>query len=222
MTKIFIDGSAGTTGLRIYERIGTRPDLELIRLPEELRKDPASRKEALFASDIAFLCLPDAAAIEAVALAEGAALQGLLMVLFGALGLWSGWQLTDWGIALFLRQKDKLKKCMIHSALWLLLGLLAGAVELALWVVGGLLFLALTSFSDRLVLRVEVVGATQYSSAVTEVLQKHGVLPFREYPFERSDLVTAEILRIDGVGFCSVQKVGSTLLVEVQSFPFAE
>jgi len=72
MTKVFIDGSAGTTGLRIYERIGTRPDLELIRLPEELRKDPASRKEALFASDIAFLCLPDAAAIEAVALAEGA------------------------------------------------------------------------------------------------------------------------------------------------------
>ena len=71
MTKIFIDGSAGTTGLRIYERIGTRPDLELIRLPEELRKDPAARKEALTASDIAFLCLPDAAAIEAVALAEG-------------------------------------------------------------------------------------------------------------------------------------------------------
>lgn len=71
MTKIFIDGSAGTTGLRIYERIGNRPDLELIRLPEELRKDPAARKEALTASDIAFLCLPDAAAIEAVALAEG-------------------------------------------------------------------------------------------------------------------------------------------------------
>ena len=87
---------------------------------------------------------------------------------------------------------------------------------------GCLLFLALTAFSDRLVLRIEVVGSTQYSSAVTEVLQKHGVLPFREYPFERSDLVTAEILRIDGVGFCSVQKVGSTLLVEVQSFPFAD
>ncbi len=72
MTKIFIDGSAGTTGLRIYERLEQRSDLELIRLPEETRKDPAARREALHASDIAFLCLPDAAAIEAVALAEGA------------------------------------------------------------------------------------------------------------------------------------------------------
>ena len=71
MTKIFIDGSAGTTGLRIYERLEQRADLELIRLPEETRKDPAARKEALFSADIAFLCLPDAAAIEAVALAEG-------------------------------------------------------------------------------------------------------------------------------------------------------
>ncbi len=71
MTKIFIDGSAGTTGLRIYERLEQRADLELIRLPEETRKDPAARREALHAADIAFLCLPDAAAIEAVALAEG-------------------------------------------------------------------------------------------------------------------------------------------------------
>ena len=75
MTKIFIDGSAGTTGLRIYERIGHRADLELIRLPEELRKDPNARREALFAADIAFLCLPDAAAIEAVALAEGSSVK---------------------------------------------------------------------------------------------------------------------------------------------------
>lgn len=71
MTKVFIDGSAGTTGLRIYERLADRADLELIKLPEELRKDPAARKDALFAADIAFLCLPDAAAMEAVALAEG-------------------------------------------------------------------------------------------------------------------------------------------------------
>ncbi len=71
MTKVFIDGSAGTTGLRIRERLGSRTDLELIILPEELRKDNNARKEALFAADIAFLCLPDAAAVEAVALAEG-------------------------------------------------------------------------------------------------------------------------------------------------------
>ena len=71
MTKVFIDGSAGTTGLRIADRLAGRTDLELIRLPEELRKDTAARKEALFAADIAFLCLPDKAAVEAVALAEG-------------------------------------------------------------------------------------------------------------------------------------------------------
>ena len=71
MTKVFIDGSAGTTGLRIWERLSGREDLELIRLPDELREDPTARKDALFSSDIAFLCLPDAAAVEAVALAEG-------------------------------------------------------------------------------------------------------------------------------------------------------
>jgi len=72
MTKIFIDGSAGTTGLRIHERLQTRADLELIRLPDEVRKDPAARADALQRADIAFLCLPDAAAVEAVALAGDA------------------------------------------------------------------------------------------------------------------------------------------------------
>ena len=71
MTKVFIDGSAGTTGLRIADRLANRTDLELVKLPDALRKDENARKEALFAADIAFLCLPDAAAIEAVALAEG-------------------------------------------------------------------------------------------------------------------------------------------------------
>ena len=71
MTKVFIDGSSGTTGLRIADRLAQRRDVELIRLPEELRKSADARKEALFSADIAFLCLPDAAAVEAVALAEG-------------------------------------------------------------------------------------------------------------------------------------------------------
>ncbi len=71
MTKVFIDGSAGTTGLRIVDRLSQRQDLQLLTLPEELRKDAAARKEALFAADVAFLCLPDDAAREAVALAEG-------------------------------------------------------------------------------------------------------------------------------------------------------
>lgn len=70
MTKIFIDGSAGTTGLRIYERLESRNDIELIRLSEENRKDIDARKTALNSADIAFLCLPDAAAIEAVSLVE--------------------------------------------------------------------------------------------------------------------------------------------------------
>ncbi len=71
MTKVFIDGSAGTTGLRIYERLSARKDLELITLSEENRKDPVARREAIHAADAVFLCLPDAAAVEAVELAEG-------------------------------------------------------------------------------------------------------------------------------------------------------
>ena len=70
MKKIFIDGSAGTTGLRIAERLEARKDIELIKLSEENRKDTVARKEALNKADIAFLCLPDAAAIEAVSLIE--------------------------------------------------------------------------------------------------------------------------------------------------------
>ncbi len=70
MTKVFIDGSAGTTGLRIYERLEKRADLKLIILPDEVRKDTGARREAINSADIAFLCLPDAAAIEAVALLE--------------------------------------------------------------------------------------------------------------------------------------------------------
>ena len=68
MHKIFIDGSAGTTGLRIRERLSDRKDLELMILPDELRKDTAARAEMLNNSDISFLCLPDAAAVEAVSL----------------------------------------------------------------------------------------------------------------------------------------------------------
>ena len=70
MTKVFIDGSAGTTGLRIRERLGGRRDLELLTLSEERRKDADARREMLNSADIAFLCLPDAAAVEAVSLIE--------------------------------------------------------------------------------------------------------------------------------------------------------
>ena len=70
MTKIFIDGSHGTTGLRIASRLAERRDLELIRLTEENRKDPAARADAINSADVVFLCLPDPAAMEAVAMAE--------------------------------------------------------------------------------------------------------------------------------------------------------
>lgn len=70
MTKIFIDGSAGTTGLRIHERLAGRKDLELIILPDEIRKDEGAIADAMNRSDITFLCLPDAAAVEAVSLCE--------------------------------------------------------------------------------------------------------------------------------------------------------
>ena len=70
MKKVFIDGSAGTTGLRIYERISNREDVELIILPDEVRKDAKARKAAINSADVVFLCLPDDAAREAVSFVE--------------------------------------------------------------------------------------------------------------------------------------------------------
>lgn len=67
---VFIDGAAGTTGLRIHERLAARADIDLIILSEEKRKDPSARREALNAADVAFLCLPDAAAVEAVSMID--------------------------------------------------------------------------------------------------------------------------------------------------------
>lgn len=69
-TKIFIDGSEGTTGLRIYERFEGRDDIELLHIDSELRKDVGERKRLINASDITFLCLPDDAARESVSLVE--------------------------------------------------------------------------------------------------------------------------------------------------------
>ena len=70
MTKVFIDGSSGTTGLRIRERLCNRKDIELIALDEARRKEAGARRDAFQKADVAFLCLPDAAAIEAVELAK--------------------------------------------------------------------------------------------------------------------------------------------------------
>ena len=77
MYSIFIDGRNGTTGLRIAERLAQRDDIKLLTLSEERRKDPAARKEILNSCDVALLCLPDAAAIEAVEMIENPAVRVL-------------------------------------------------------------------------------------------------------------------------------------------------
>ncbi len=69
--KVYIDGREGTTGLQIQDRLAGRQDIQLLEIDPALRKDPAERRRLMAAADLVFLCLPDAAAIEAVALAEG-------------------------------------------------------------------------------------------------------------------------------------------------------
>lgn len=69
--KVYIDGKDGTTGLQIYDRLAARDDIGLLLIDEAKRKDPDERKRLMAEADIVFLCLPDAAAVEAVALAEG-------------------------------------------------------------------------------------------------------------------------------------------------------
>lgn len=70
MINVFIDGKAGTTGLRIEERLSSRDDINIVSLPETLRKDIEARREIINSSDVVFLCLPDDAAREAVSLVE--------------------------------------------------------------------------------------------------------------------------------------------------------
>ncbi len=71
--RVFVDGHEGTTGLQIHERLAARGDVEMLRIAADKRKDPAERARLLNAADVAFLCLPDAAAREAVALVENPA-----------------------------------------------------------------------------------------------------------------------------------------------------
>ncbi|MDY3985525.1 N-acetyl-gamma-glutamyl-phosphate reductase, partial [Dysosmobacter sp.] len=68
--KVYIDGKDGTTGLQIYDRLSVRDDIDLLLIDEDKRKDPIERKKLMDGADIVFLCLPDAAAVEAVDLVE--------------------------------------------------------------------------------------------------------------------------------------------------------
>ena len=77
MKKIYIDGQAGTTGLRIRERLAERNDVTVLTLPEDKRKDTDARREIMNQVDVVFLCLPDAAAREAVTLIENPAVKVL-------------------------------------------------------------------------------------------------------------------------------------------------
>ncbi len=70
VASVFIDGEAGTTGLKIRERLAARSDIRLVSIDPDRRKDPAARRECLNSSDGVILCLPDAAALEAVSLIE--------------------------------------------------------------------------------------------------------------------------------------------------------
>ncbi len=69
-TKVYIDGQSGTTGLQIYDRIGARDDLELLRIDDDKRHDVDERRRFINAADVVFLCLPDDGAREAVSLVE--------------------------------------------------------------------------------------------------------------------------------------------------------
>lgn len=71
MAKVFIDGQVGTTGIEISERLSSRADIELISLTDDERKSPSARARLLHQADVAILCLPDDAALESVALANG-------------------------------------------------------------------------------------------------------------------------------------------------------
>ena len=66
--KVFIDGSEGTTGLKIFERFKNRSDIELLKIAEEKRKNPNEREKFINESDFTFLCLPDSAATESASL----------------------------------------------------------------------------------------------------------------------------------------------------------
>ncbi|MBP5729191.1 MAG: N-acetyl-gamma-glutamyl-phosphate reductase [Clostridia bacterium] len=111
MTKVFIDGSAGTTGLRIRERLSARKDIELVILPEETRKDPAARAEALNSAAVSFLCLPDAAAIEAASFVTSP--DAVIIDTSTAHRVAEGW---TYGMAELTGQREKLQaaKCIAN------------------------------------------------------------------------------------------------------------
>ena len=99
MTKIFIDGKEGTTGLRIFDRLSLRDDLEILTLPERERKNPVLRKELLNTCDVALLCLPEDAAL--------------------ALGAW----FLRYAVRLYRHYSDPLARATFKYSIWYLAAL---------------------------------------------------------------------------------------------------
>ncbi len=85
---------------------------------------------------------------------------------------------------------------------------------------GGLLFCVLTLAADNLVFGVDVVGATAYSREAVQTLEECGIKSFAFYPKGREDIATAKLLSLSGVEFCSVQKIGHRVRVEIRRSPF--
>ncbi len=86
---------------------------------------------------------------------------------------------------------------------------------------GGLLFLSGVAFADRFAFGLSFTGTEIYAREAKQVLEKNGIQPFAPYHKDREDLVCAELLKLDGVEFCSVQKKGGYVVVEMRLSPFS-
>lgn len=113
--KIYIDGQSGTTGLEIRQRLADRSDIDLLIIPEDRRHEEAARKRMFEEADLAFLCLPDEAAREAVQLAEGTGVR-LIDASTAHRTAWTyGFPELDWNQEERIRQADKVANPGCHA-----------------------------------------------------------------------------------------------------------
>lgn len=91
--------------------------------------------------------------------------------------------------------------------------------RVGLWI-GALLFLALTLYADTLVCRVDIQTDTPLKTEISKLLDENGVKEFAAYPKGKADFISAQILALDGVSFCSLKKVGTVCIVEVRGSSF--
>ena len=133
----------------------------------------------------------------AIALANGAALQGLLMVVMGALGLRSGWKMQAIGNGIFLRDRENIKTFLIHGSVWVIVGVLGNALNLAIFMVGGLLVAGvLLAWGGRRTqlgrqMQMQTLGFSRYVRTVEQIQlrRRHSTDP--EYFFAMAPVVLA-------------------------------